>query len=240
MKSITQIIIITALIFCVQLQAQNNTIKANGNIITTERTVGEFEKISVSGSFDVTLLKGKEGTINIKASENLMAVIETVVEEGNLKIRFKKGTNIRNSKTIQITVTFENINSVSLAGSGDITSKETIQAENLDLSLSGSGNFNLNVSSTNLNLKIAGSGNMNLSGKTETYNGSISGSGNINTPELTANTVNAKISGSGNIKVNALSEINAKTSGSGNIIYTGNPTIIKANSSGSGSVHQKN
>jgi hypothetical protein len=67
----------------------------------------------------------------------------------------------------------------------------------------------------------------------------ISGSGNIKTTDLTANIVNAKIAGSGNIKVHAVNEINAQSSGSGNIIYTGNPTIIKSNSSGSGSIQKR-
>lgn len=240
MKTITQIFVATLLIFSLNTKAQNENIKANGEIITTTRTVNSFDKINVSGSFDVTLVKGKEGAITIKASENLMEVIVTEVVDGTLKIKFKKGVNIRNSKTIHITVSYESVEGVSLAGSGDIHSEGTLNAENLDLSLSGSGSFKLGVASTNLSSSIAGSGNMNLNGKTDVFSCGISGSGNINSSELTANIVNAKISGSGNIKVNAINEINAKTSGSGNVMYTGNPTIVKANSSGSGSIHQKN
>jgi len=81
---------------------------------------------------------------------------------------------------------------------------------------------------------------MSLTGNSNNFSTGISGSGNMNAQKLTAQVVNAKISGSGNVKVNAVNEINAKTSGSGNIIYSGNPTIIKANSSGSGSIQKRN
>lgn len=240
MKPISRFAVIALFIFSLNITAQQKSIKANGNIITSTRTVNNFDEIAVSGSFDVNLVKGKEGTITIKASENLVDAIVTEVENGILKIKFKKGFSVKNYKSIHITVSYESIEGITLSGSGEIHSNNVVNAENLDLSLSGSGNFKLDVSSANLNASISGSGNMNLSGQSDIFSCSISGSGNIISSELTANIVNAKISGSGNIKVNAIKEINAKTSGSGNIIYTGNPTIIKANSSGSGSVHQKN
>jgi len=240
MKTINSIFIVALLIFSLNVNAQNNNIKANGQVVTTTRTVDNFDNINVSGSFDVDLVKGKEGDISIEASENLMDVIVTEVVDGTLKIKFKKGVNIRNSKTIHITVSYATIEGVSLAGSGNIHTDDVVNAANLDLSLSGSGSIQLGVSCTNLSSSISGSGNMNLNGKTDVFSCSISGSGNVNSSELIANTVHAKISGSGNIKVNAIQEINAKTSGSGNVIYTGNPATVKANSSGSGSVRNKN
>ena len=240
MKTINSIFIIALLIFSLNVNAQNNNIKANGQVVTTTRTVDNFDNINVSGSFDVDLVKGKEGDISIEASENLMDVIVTEVVDGTLKIKFKKGVNIRNSKTIHITVSYATIEGVSLSGSGNIHTDDVVNAANFDLSLSGSGSIQLGVSCTNLSSSISGSGNMKLNGKTDVFSCSISGSGNVNSSELIANTVHAKISGSGNIKVNAIQEINAKTSGSGNVIYTGNPATVKANSSGSGSVRNKN
>ncbi|WP_164975215.1 head GIN domain-containing protein [Lutibacter sp. HS1-25] len=239
MKTISQLIIIATFIFSIGLNAQYKSIKANGNIITQTRTVANFSKISISGSFDVTLTKGNEGNISINASENLMDIIETKVENGILKIKFKNGINVKNHKTIFITVFYDTVNSISLGGSGDIHSSNTLNANDLELILSGSGGFNLAVSTTNLNINISGSGNMNIAGKTAVLTCAVSGSGNIKTTDLTANIVHAKISGSGNIKVHAVNEINAKSSGSGNIIYTGNPTIIKSNSSGSGSIQKR-
>ena len=101
MKTINSIFIVALLIFSLNVNAQNNNIKANGQVVTTTRTVDNIDNINVSGSFDVDLVKGKEGDIAIEASENLMDVIVTEVVDGTLKIKFKKGVNIRNSKTIR-------------------------------------------------------------------------------------------------------------------------------------------
>lgn len=233
--------IITFLIISTSINAQffNKRISGNGDIITKTRSVGDYDKIAVSGSFDVKLLKGKEGTISIKANENLMEYILTEVTNGNLKIKPKKGYRINSKKNIVITVPYEAIDAISLAGSGDVYSEDVIDSSNLKLSLAGSGNLNLNVSAKNLTSTIAGSGNMVLKGNSNEFTCSVTGSGNINGYALKATIAVVKIAGSGNIKVNVIQEIHAKNVGSGNIYYLGNPAIEKITSIGSGSIKKK-
>lgn len=233
--------ILAFLIISANLNAQMFTkkIKGNGTIITKTRTVSDYDKVAVAGSFDVQLLKGKEGEITVKADENLMEYIITEVKNGDLKIHIKKGFNIRTNKTINITVQFETINAVSLAGSGDVTSEDVIATSDLTLKLAGSGNMTLNVSSKKLATSIAGSGNMTLEGDSNEFECSIAGSGNINGYDLKALNATVKIAGSGNVKINAVNEIHAKSVGSGNIYYSGNPSIEKISSVGSGSVKKK-
>lgn len=240
MKITTPILITLFLLITTFSFAQKNKIKGNGDIISTTRTVADFDKITVSGSFNVTLIKGKSRTVNIEASSNLMEAIETEVKNGLLKIKFKKGWNIRTYKKITITVTFETISAISLSGSGSITSADEIISNNLDLKVSGSGNMKLKLFTDQLTTAISGSGDLKLLGESTIFNCTISGSGNLNASDLKATVTNAKVSGSGNVKVQALEEIHAKVSGSGNILYTGNPRIIKANSNGSGSIKKIN
>ncbi len=233
--------ILTLLFVCTSLNAQNSNkkIKGNGKIITTDRSVSNFDKIGIAGSFDVQLNKGNEGEISIQADENLMEYIITEVKDGQLKIKPKKGYQLKSTKTIQITVSFNDIEEVSLAGSGDVSTSDAINASDLKLNLAGSGDMNLKVSTKNLICKIAGSGNISLNGITDEFSCSIAGSGNLNGYDLKATVASAKIAGSGNIKVNAVSEIHAKIAGSGNVYYTGNPDVEKSNTAGSGSLKKK-
>ena len=236
LTSIVALLIISA---NVNAQMFSKKIKGDGDIITKTRTVTDYDKIGVAGAFDVKLIKGKEGKITIKADKNLMEYIITEVKNGNLKIKTKKGFNIRSSKTIVITIPFKDISAVSLAGSGDVYSDDVIDASDLKLSLAGSGDFNLTVSTKNLTSSIAGSGNMTLKGDSNEFTCSIAGSGNINGYGLKASVATVKIAGSGNVKVHATNEIHARTAGSGNIYYTGNPSVEKTSSAGSGSIKNK-
>jgi hypothetical protein len=239
-KNISTLFIFALLMFSINSNAQFKKVKGSGKIITETRTVAEFNKIIVSGAFHVQLIEGKEGTITVEASDNLMNVIETEVKNGVLKIKTKKLTNITNYKTINITVAVEAIEAITLSGSGSVITTKTLKSAGLTLIVSGSGNMNLNVTTTNLITNVSGSGNVKLAGESDVFSCAVSGSGNINGLALHANITNAKISGSGNVKIHAINQIHAKTSGSGNVIYTGDPTIVKLQSSGSGSIHKKN
>lgn len=214
-------------------------IKGNNKIITETRNLSDYDKIGVAGSFDVELIKGNEGKITIKADENLMEYIITEVKKGSLKIKTKKGYNLRPSKTIKITVPFESISSVALAGSGDVYSDAIIDNNDFKLSVAGSGDMDLKIDTQKLESNIAGSGNINLKGNSKEFNCKIAGSGNFNGYDLKTSAATIKIAGSGNVKVNATENIHAKIAGSGNVYYTGNPTINKT-SVGSGSIKKKN
>ncbi|MDP2068816.1 MAG: head GIN domain-containing protein [Lutibacter sp.] len=237
----TLISILTLLIVSVNLNAQvfTKNIKGNANIKTEKRSVSDYDKISVAGSFDVKLVKGKEGAISIIADENLMEYIETEVENGHLKIQPKKGYQLKATKTILITVPFEMIDAISLAGSGNVRSTDVLNAADLNLNLAGSGGMDLPVSIKNLKAQIAGSGNIKLSGNAEVLRCEIAGSGNLNGDGLKATASHINIAGSGNVNIHAVSEIHAKIVGSGDVIYTGNPGIEKLKSVGSGSIKKK-
>lgn len=237
----TLISILTFLIIGTNLNAQvfTKNIKGNGKLITENRNISDYDKIDVAGSFEVKLVKGKEGAISITSDENLMEYIETEVENGHLKIHPKKGYQLKSTKTILITVPFEMVDAISLAGSGNVSSTDVLNAEDLNLNLAGSGGLDLPVSTKKLTSHIAGSGNINLSGNTEVLKCEIAGSGNLEGATLKATATHVNIAGSGNVKIHAVSEIHANIVGSGDVIYTGNPAIEKSKSVGSGSIRKK-
>ncbi|RYJ38781.1 DUF2807 domain containing protein [Flavobacterium anhuiense] len=218
------------------INAQNK-VQGNGKIVTETRTTGDYDGIKIAGSFDVDLVSGKEGKITLKGEENLLAVIKVEVEDNSLKIYVEKGTQIRTSSgKIQVTVPFEKISELSLAGSGDIQSKDVIKNDNLAVKLSGSGNFNLPVDTNNLELHVSGSGNIHLKGTADKLTTKLSGSGDIDASNLKSKIVEANVSGSGNSKVTCAESITARVAGSGNIKYIGNPEKRDVKVSGSGTI----
>ncbi len=240
-------ILLTSLILTISfaVNAQNwwgnsKKIKGNGKVITVKRTTSDYDGITVGGSFDVILIKGKEGKISIEGEENIIPFIETEISGNKLKIQFKKNTNIRTTKRLTVTVTFSDIESVALGGSGNISSDDLIKSSDLNVSIGGSGNITLKVNSDSLRASIGGSGNINLVGISNELNCSIAGSGSIKAYELKTDEVSANIAGSGSVKTTVKTKIKAKLVGSGSIYYKGNPKYIDSKSVGSGSVVDRN
>ena len=230
----------TLLLFITSLQsfAFTKKIKGNGNVVTESRTTTDYDKISVGGSFEVTLVAGEEGNLNVQIEDNLKEYLITEVEKGTLKIKWKKGINIYTKKGVKITVPFKDIESVSLAGSGNITSEDTINADDLSIAIAGSGDINLDVNAGDINSRIAGSGNIIVNGSGKNLECRIAGSGDFKGYDLNVENVDTRIAGSGNVQTSVNSTLTARISGSGNVHYKGSPTTnVKV--SGSGSVTSK-
>ncbi len=239
-------LIITCIIFTMSLSVNaqswwnSKKVRGNGNVTTETRRTSDYEGVSFGGSFDVKLVKGKEGRITIKGEENLLKYIETEVKRGVLKIKVKKGVNLRMTRKMVVTVPYQDLEKVSLSGSGDLTSNGTIKADSFSLSVAGSGNMRLDVEANSIKSNIAGSGNIKLSGSADALTCNVAGSGDINAYELKTKTTSAKIAGSGNIKTSVSDKISAKVVGSGNIYYKGSPDKIESKALGSGSIISRN
>ena len=236
-----RILTLSLVLFSILATAQWNKkkIRGNGNVVTIERNVGEYDAIASAGWFDVILVSGKEGTITLKGEENLLEYIETEVKNGKLTIKKEKGVNLSSSKWrngIEVTIPIEDISAVSSAGSGNVISKTTIKADTFKASVAGSGDVTLAVEASDLKASLSGSGDMDLSGSANTLTVSVAGSADIDAFDLTADYVTANVAGSGKLNVTAKEEIKARVSGSGDITYKGNPTKIDSKSSGSGNI----
>ena len=211
-------------------------VKGNGKMINKTRNVGSFDGVGVSGSFDVILVTGNEGKLEISVEENLEPYLITEVSGGSLKIKWKKGTNIRTTKSTQVTVHFKEINSLAMSGSGDITSKDVIKGNSLDMAVAGSGDIKLSMDVQKAQSAISGSGDIELSGKAAEFEAAVSGSGDIEAYDLKTEKAELKVAGSGSIEISVEKEIVARVSGSGDIKYKGQPRIEDIKVSGSGNV----
>ena len=219
-----------------QWWGNSEKVKGDGNVVTKTRSISDYDKIKVNGSLKVNLVAGKEDKITIKSDKNLMQYIVTEQEGDLLKIYVKKGYYLRPSSGIKISVPFEDISMVALYGSGNITGKDMIKTEDLDVILSGSGDISLAVTTKDLSGVISGSGDIELNGKSEYFEGKVSGSGDFEAFDLTTKNMKALISGSGEIEITATESVEAKISGSGDVTYKGNAIIKSKKIAGSGSV----
>ena len=233
--------VFVAILFLTNCDAQKSEkIRGDGNVVNESRDVGSFDELSVSGSFDVDLVSGKEGKMEIKIEKNLIPYLVTEVENGQLKIKWKKGTNINTSKGVHLTVYFNSLNGVAISGSGDIISKDVIKTDSFSAAVSGSGDMNLNIETRDLEVRVSGSGDLEFNGSADKFSAAVSGSGGIDAFGLKAVDCDLKVSGSGGIRIDVSGKLYARVSGSGSVKYTGNPEVEDTKVSGSGRISSAN
>jgi hypothetical protein len=234
-----KIILITTVLLSTFSYAQK--VKGNGNMTTITRTTDAYDAISCAGSFDYVLVAGTEGKITLEGEENLLQYITTEVKGNKLVIKQKDKTNLNTSlnKSIKVTIPFKDINSVSLAGSGDLWNEDVISSNNFEVSLAGSGDVKLKIESQAVNASLAGSGDLTLIGSTDSLEASVSGSGDFEASKLESNHTDISLAGSGDADVVSNKSLIARVAGSGDIEYRGNPEKEDTKVVGSGSISKE-
>lgn len=223
-----------------QAQWWNSSKKITGNkeVVSQSRSVPGYDRINVTGMMDVQLVAGKEGKIDLEGESNLLEYIETEVSGGTLKISVERGVNLQPSRNypIKIVVPFEDLDAVTLTGSGHIRGNDVIKARDFKVSVTGSGNMNLNLDVEELKGTVTGSGDVKLKGNARHLDCTVTGSGDFLAYDLRTQTTNATVTGSGDIEVSVENDLQARVSGSGDIRYKGNPEKQNFKTSGSGTV----
>ena len=218
-------------------QIWNKTkISGNNKEVTQQITTQKYDKINVSGSIDVELVRGNEGSIILEAEENLIEYIEIYCKNNTLTIKIRNNTYIDNNKQIKVLVPLEEISEVSLAGSSTIVGRDAFEMENLEVSVAGSGEMSINITAQKLVLNVVGSGTLGIKGTTQNCTINVAGSGNLQGERLICKNVVARVAGSGVSIFTCNETLKAYVIGSGSIQYKGNPKVLESKVVGSGSV----
>ena len=251
MKKLNIAAVIFVIGFCViSLSCVIFTVRGNGQLISTEMTVSQFEKINIASGTEVRFYTSPNYRVVVTIDSNLYDYVDIFTRNRELNIRTKNRGSYSFTKFL-VDVYCPVLSGVSVSGSGNFTTTDKIEASsfeaivsgsgkiegtiecgNFSARVSGSGRINNNVVCDSLTVEISGSGEITITGTGRDSNFRISGSGDFRGFEFKTNNVSAQISGSGNMQIWVLDYLRANISGSGSVRYRGNPRI---DFSGSGS-----
>ena len=210
-------------------------VSGSGTIKTEARAVSGFTGISLSVPAIADIVQGGSEGISIETDDNILPLIETVVDEGKLKIRFKDRNMSVSTKTLKMTINVKTIDSLAVAGSGDLRAAK-LQVAKLKTSIAGSGDVRIaSLDADTLTVSIAGSGDFTAEGKANTVEGKVAGSGDMKIGKLAASNVKLSIAGSGDATVWAKDTLTVSVAGSGDVAYYGDAKVSQS-VAGSGSV----
>jgi len=207
--------------------AQAQAITPSGKAVTESRAASDFKAVAFSLPGTLVLKQGPAAPVMLEADDNLMPEIETVVEGGTLKIRFRRGIDVRGKTRIQVLVTVPELESLAVAGSGDALS-ESLKAGALKIALSGSGSVRIaKLEAESLAASVAGSGSLRVAGRVGEVKADIAGSGGVEAGRLEAARVRVAVAGSGNATFWARESLDVAIAGSGDVRYYGDPVLTK-------------
>ena len=213
--------------------------------------VSYFNKIELFGNVYVVYTQGEKNTARIHGPKEFVDNIEIEQNGETLKISKNKKNVVNGLKElvkifnhpedyVGIYVTSPDLIGVSQKGSGDFVVKTKLDTDNLELSLTGSGDMEFSdIICDSFKAILSGSGDIDIN-KVESITASYSvrGSGDIESKQNRVRKTDISLLGSGDIKVHCkdCDEVNANLMGSGDITISGKMKKVNQSKHGSGDI----
>lgn len=190
--------------------------------------VSGFDKLEVSGPFDVQVSTGRQPSVTARGPSSIVEKMVVRVDGNTLKIEPEKRRGVlggwnwrRGSGKVRVVVDVPMLTAAAIAGSGGV-GVDRIATGSFRGSIAGSGDLRLpQVEVGSLQLEIAGSGNASAAGRAGEARYEIAGAGNILAGRVATQQTRAEIAGSGNIEADARTAARVEIAGSGNVRVTG-------------------
>ncbi len=225
---------------CGLFQRGERVITGSGRVTSETRAVTGIERVTLEGLGEVTVQEGAADALTIEAEDNLLPLITSVVEGGNLRLGFDRATwrdSIRPTQPIRYVLTMRALQAFDLNGSGSLRAN-SLHADSLMLTINGTGDVTIDyLEASRLDLRLTGAGDVTLAGQVDTQDIEIGGSGQYQAGDLDSGTTSITISGSGDTVVWVRDDLSINITGSGTVSYFGDPNISRRDISGSGDIN---
>ncbi len=221
-------LILLSLVSCAYDIDTKGGLKGNGSIEVEKRTVASaFEAIVVSEDLTVYVSQGDSLSIRVEADDNIMALIITDINSGELHVHTAR--NIGRA-TKKIYVSLPKISGLKSSKGAILQTQNTIKGDSLVLETSTGSILHADLWYKKVQLNSKEGSDLNLAGQAENTNITVSSGSRINAEEFKADNCRAKASYGGRIKLKVSKSLVADANTGGTIIYIGNPEVDKTKS----------
>lgn len=200
-------------------------IKGSGVTKTETRQVSGFHRITLGVTADVEVRQGASEGLTITGDDNVVARVETVVDDGTLRIRWKDRNTEASYERLRVTIDARDVDDLTIGGAGSIHAAR-LDAPAFKATLGGSGRVTVDdLRAKSVGVTLAGSGEAKLAGRAESLDATLAGSGQLAAARLDTRRARLTLQGSGRAEVRASDNLDVTIAGSGEVVYHGKPAV---------------
>lgn len=227
------------LLYGCQREQWDDCITSAGSLRQEERTLPGFHSVELDDRVDVLLEPRSANEVAVEAGLNLIGQVVTEVKDSVLYVRNENRCNwVRSFKPrITVKVPIGAIRKLVLRGTGNVSCADTLTRDRFELEqwgAQGSADLLLSVVSCSVALHT-GAGDVSMRGRCIEQADLFSGiMGPLDASGMIARRVNVNNSGVADIRCWASQELNVQIRDVGDVYYTGAPTGVYTDITGSG------
>ncbi len=211
----------------------------SGDIVKRTRSLQPFKRVSASGGVTVEIVQGNTQQVVVEADDNIMEDVETIVDNGQLRISMEDGINYSDMH-VKVFITTQELTEISGSASADITVVNVLQSSSkIELEASSGSSIKALVDAPQATAEASSGAEIDVTGKTKTLKVKASSGASVDAFELLSEDTYADASSGGTVNTHASVKLDAKASSGGSVSYRGPATTVAKESSG-GSITKQN
>lgn len=224
----------------------HNTAVISKDYVTEDRLIKGFEEVEVVGSPNVYYTQADSFSVRVKGPDNFVDNILTEKNGKTLTVRNKGKWGVVNisfsdEDELAVYVTSPDLVAVRVNGSGDFISTDLIDTDNMNITLRGSGDINIDkLLCDRCDVELIGSGDIDLlEVEAKETSAVLVGSGDIKMGLSKVADTRLSLKGSGDIKVDfseGCRSVDCTVNGSGDIGLSGKIGHFRGEKHGSGDI----
>ena len=196
---------------------------------------GSFNELSVSGKFEITLVKGDSESLTIMQTSIDPANVEVKLSSTKLLLTLKK--NKKNEDVAVLIITYKQLQSIEANYEASITF-ETLQAKNLNLSASINSVIKGEIQAQTLTAKATSESKIILTGNVTHQEATIKWDSVFDALQMKSKSAQVVAGAFGYAKVFVTDVLDATVKTGGDIAYAGTPNTIKKSVSTGGNLNE--
>jgi hypothetical protein len=195
-------------------------------------TLGEFDRIEISGAAHVTFRQGDHDSVFVEGDEHAQRSLSLGVRRGQLTIRPSENWKFWSQSRPNVNVTARDLTRVNISGATDLHAAGPVSLERLLISISGAGLARFdNLKAGQLDFHVTGAGNGQIVGRVDQLMISVSGRSEFHGEDLLAQRAGVRISGIAEVEVWVMKDLQVTVSGAGTVDHWG-PANVRRSGSG--------
>ena len=209
-----------------------DVIRGSGRPGRESRELAPFDGVEVGGGIHVTVAIGPAQAVVVEADENVLALVETRVDGGILKVHFRTHINLRNTGDVNVIVQRPSLASLEASGGAGIDAS-LAATPGLSLEASGGGVIRARgLAVKKLEASASGGGRLELAGAADQVLLHFSGGARLRGAKLRARVVQVDGSGGCDGELEVSEMVRGNLSGGCSLHVIGNASSRVATSGG--------
>lgn len=213
------------------------TLLASGSALAAsqDRDVPAFDAVQLTAGMRGKIAIGPRRPVHLEAPEEILARLETVVEDGKLIVRFKEGmVRWSDGSGIRVTIQTPELHGVGASG-GSIVEAAMTRAERGRIEASGGSEVHVrDVDAAAVKLRASGGSVVEIHGAADTLDAQLSGGSRLEGGDLAVRDLDVEGSGGAVVEIRVSDVVRGALSGGSRVHVRGRPRTRVVSSGGSG------